>query len=122
MHHNPYICCQFFEGFWNSDLHDLRLGFLPDPILDRFYLLKRHIETPHVSDHPMKNFDQYRDKIGTWDEEHQKDFQVDEYDDQIFFSQRPLARFRNSKNRSAWHPKLASRNRIAISRYVEPDI
>jgi len=51
----------------------------------------------------MKNFDRYYDKIGTWDEEHQKYFQVDEYNDQIFYSQRPVARFQNSKNKSTWH-------------------
>ncbi|MFA5815058.1 MAG: hypothetical protein WC865_05510 [Bacteroidales bacterium] len=51
----------------------------------------------------MKNFDLYQDKIGTWDKEHGGYFNVDQQDDQIFYSRRPATRFRNSNNRSAWH-------------------
>jgi hypothetical protein len=51
----------------------------------------------------MKNFCTFQDKIGTWDKENNGYFQVDEYNDEIFYSKRPKVRFRNPKNRSAWH-------------------
>jgi hypothetical protein len=51
----------------------------------------------------MNNFENLQEKIGTWDEEHKMFFHVDEYDDEIFYSSRSKARFRNAQNRSAYH-------------------
>jgi hypothetical protein len=51
----------------------------------------------------MKNLERYKNMIGTWDESRHGYFQVDHCDDEIFYSKRPEARFRNSRNRSAWH-------------------
>jgi hypothetical protein len=63
----------------------------------------------------MKNFGLYHEKIGTWDDEKKMYFQVDEYDDMIFYSKRPKARFRNTKNRSAYHNELHREERCMQS-------
>ncbi|MCK5820485.1 MAG: helix-turn-helix domain-containing protein, partial [Bacteroidales bacterium] len=43
------------------------------------------------------------------DEKQRGYFQVDEWDDEIFYSNKPNARFSNSKNRAAWNN---NKNRI----------
>ena len=63
----------------------------------------------------MKNFEIFQDKIGTWDDEHQAYFLIDKLDDQVFYSRRPNARFRNGRNRSTYHNRKNREERRSIS-------